>query len=104
MINQNDVQENLKAWLENPFWAEYYNGAPSDRCREFIALEFYCSEYGEDEAGGTMDAVEETLDVGDLRYLFRCCGNNPRRGILARRIAEREMSPGGRPDPGVGER
>ena len=44
MIDRDKVRANLAEWLENPSWAEYYGGAPSERCREFIALEFYYSE------------------------------------------------------------
>ena len=94
MIDRDAVRENLEDWLKNPFWAEYYNGAPSDRCREFIALEFYCSEYEDEEAAEAMDAMEKTMEIGDLRHLFRYCGNNPRKGILARKIAEKEKEGG----------
>ena len=90
MTDREDVQAILAEWLKNPYWAEYYNGAPSDRCREFIALEFSFSENEDDETGKAMDAIEETLDAGDLRHLLRYCGNNPRKGILARKIAEKE--------------
>ena len=44
MIDMDDIQRNLQEWLRNPFWAEYYRSAPSARCREFIALEFWYSE------------------------------------------------------------
>ena len=37
---KNEMERILKEWLENPFWREYYEEAPSDRCRELIALEF----------------------------------------------------------------
>ena len=96
MTDMNAVQENLREWLENPAWAEYYSGAPSDRCREFIALEFYCSEYEDDEEAWTeLDEIEDTLDAEELRHLYRWCGNNPRKGILARKIAEREAGRSG---------
>ncbi len=51
MINREEIQENLEEWLENPSWAAYYRDAPSERCREFIALEFYYSETGSETAG-----------------------------------------------------
>ena len=90
MIDRNEVREILEETMENPFWAEYYNKAPSDRCREFIALEFYNSEYEDEETGAAMDAIEDEMDIDDLRHLYRYCGNNPRKGILARKIADRE--------------
>ena len=92
---------NLSEWLENPFWAAYYWNAPSDLCREFIALEFYYSEYEEEETGEEMDRLEERLGVSDLRYLMNHCGNNPRKGVLARKIAEKERTENGSGTDGV---
>ncbi len=86
------VKTVLDEYLENPYWAEYYRSAPSDRCREFIALEFYFSEYEDEEAGETMDGIEEQMDAEELRYLMKYCGNNPRKGMLARKIAEKEKA------------
>ena len=79
----------LEEWLENPYWASYYHGAPSDRCREFIALEFRYSDSPEEETGREMDRIEETLGAEDLLHLLKYCGNNPRRGILTRKIEEK---------------
>ena len=90
MTDTEKVRENLAEWLKNPSWAEYYGGAASERCREFIALEFYYSEYEEEEAAEAMDGIEDGMDAEELRYLFSRCGNNPRKGVLARKIAERE--------------
>ena len=90
MTDTEKVRENLAEWLGNPSWAEYYGGAPSERCREFIALEFYYSEYEEEEAAEAMDGIEDGMDAEELRYLFSRCGNNPRKGVLARKNAERE--------------
>ena len=90
MIDRDDLQKNLEEWLRNPFWAEYYRSAPSARCREFIALEFWYSETEDDEAGEAMDEIEEQMNAEELRHLMTCCGNNPRKGILARKIAELE--------------
>ena len=90
MTDTEKVRDNLAEWLKNPSWAEYYGGAPSERCREFIALEFYYSEYEEEEASEAMDWIEDEMDAEELRYLFARCGNNPRKGVLARKIAERE--------------
>ena len=90
MTDTEKVRENLAEWLKNPSWAEYYGGAPSERCREFIALEFYCSEEEDEEVGEAMDEIEERMNAEELRHLMNYCGNNPRKGILARKIAEME--------------
>ncbi len=85
-----DVQENLKEWLENPSWAEYYNSAPTDRCREYIALEFRFSETEDEETCEEMDRIENEMDAAELRHLLKWCGNSPGKGRLAGRIAELE--------------
>ena len=90
MTDTEKVRENLAEWLKNPSRAEYYGGAPSERCREFIALEFYCSEEEDEEVGEAMDEIEEQMNAEELRHLMNYCGNNPRKGVLARKIAERE--------------
>ena len=90
MTDPNEVRKNLSEWLKNLHWAEYYNHAPSARCREFIALEFYDSEYGDEEGAEAMDRLEEQMGPEELRHLLKYCGNNPRKGILARRIKEKE--------------
>ena len=92
VVNGKKVSKNLEEWLGNPYWVEYYSGAPSEKCREFIALEFYFSEYEDEEAAAAMDRIEEELDAAGLRYLMKYCGNSPRKGILARKITEKEAA------------
>lgn len=88
MTDLNRVRENLSEWLKNPAWAEYWRGAPSGRCRDFIALEFYYSEYEDEETAREMDRIEEALETAELRYLAEHAGNNPRKAALLRRIGE----------------
>ena len=85
----------LEKWLENPSWREYYEEAPSDRCRELIALEFMYSEdgYSDEETEEILREIrrtEETLGLADWKHLFRYCGNNPRKKTIHDRIAELE--------------
>ena len=86
MIDRDKVRANLTEWLENPSWAEYYGGAPSERCREFIALEFYYSEYEEEEASEAMDGIEDEMDAEELRYLFARAGTIPGKGSWPGRL------------------
>ena len=90
MINLTAVQGSLTKWMENPFWREYWETAPSERCRELIALEFYYSEYMTHEAVEAMRSLEESLSLEDWKHLYRYCGINPRRGFIAKRIRELE--------------
>ena len=86
MTDRKDIQSSLQEWLENPYWAEYYTGAPSDRCREFIALEFYCSDFEDEASAAGMDRIEAEMNIPELRWLLKYCGNHPRRKILQDRI------------------
>ena len=76
----------LQEWLENPAWKAYYEEAPSDRCREFIALEFYYSDTEDEETAQNMDKIEAGLGIEDLKHLAEYAGNNPRKAALIRKI------------------
>ena len=87
------TKENLKkqvlaGYLENPHWAEYYNTAPSDLCRELIALEFMYSEFESDRLVRDMEEIEKRLGLADWQHLYRYCDNNPRRKVIHDRIRE----------------
>lgn len=68
-----------------------YRDAPSDLCRQFIALHWYYSDCEDEEAGVEMDRIEqEELDIPDLRWLMKYSGNNPWKKRLQDRIRELE--------------
>ena len=85
-IPEEEPGKNMAEWLENPFWREYYETAPSEVCRAFIELEFRYSGDGTDEAAEAMDALEEKLSLPDWEHLYRYCGNNPRKARIHERI------------------
>ena len=80
------MQETLNEWLENLFWRQCYETAPSEKCRELIALEFMYSDDPSDETLRDMECVEETLGLEDWQHLYRYCGNNPRKKMIYDRI------------------
>jgi len=90
MVDANKVRENLEEWLENPHWAAYYNDAPSDKLKEYIALDFYYSETEEEEAAETMDAIEPELSIEDWKHLLKYSGNTPARAKIMKKIVELE--------------
>lgn len=90
MSGTNEIRKALQEWLVNPGWRHYYDTAPSERCREFIALEFYYSDTEDEAAAEKMDEIETTLNINDLKHLAKYAGSNPRKGTLLRRIAEME--------------
>ena len=81
------MNEALKEWLENPTWKKYYEEAPSEKCRKYIALEFRYSDTEDEEIAEEMDALQETLRAEDLRHLAAYAGNNPERAALLERAA-----------------
>ena len=84
------MSEALKEWLENPTWRKYYEEAPSEKCREYIALEFQYSDTEDEEIAEEMDALLETLKAEDLRHLAAYAGNNPQKAAFLKRAEELE--------------
>lgn len=89
MINEGKVEEAVEVFLKNNYWRGYYEGAPSDKCKRYIALEFYWS-YDENatdykEEG---DAMLQELTLTDWEYLYKYSGNNPWRTQCKKRIVE----------------
>ena len=87
MVDTNAVKANLEDWLQNPSWAEYYDNAPSDGCKEFIAMDFYASETEDEDAFRAMDDLESSLSLEDLKYLYEN-SEGPERARLAQKIRQ----------------
>ena len=92
-IPKEKLQEKLEEWLENPAWQEYYEKAPSEQCREFIALEFLYSDEESDEIAAAMDEKEKMLTIRDWQHLYKYCGNNPRKTFIRKKIRELKKNP-----------
>ena len=86
MINK--YAEILNEWLENPSWREYYEKAPSEKCREVIALEFVYSELETEEILEELEAAEKELGLEDWQYLYKCAGTSPEKKRIHDRIVE----------------
>lgn len=92
-IPKEKLQETLEEWLENPAWREYYEKAPSEQCREVIALEFLYSDEESDEIAAAMDEKEKKLAITDWQHLYKYCGNNPRKVFIREKIRELKKNP-----------
>jgi len=90
-IPEDGLKENLETWLENPYWREYYETAPSDLCRTVISLEFWESEHETGAADYVIRDLESSLSAEDWRHLGRYCGNNPRKQYIHDRILDLEL-------------
>jgi len=71
MVNPKAVRDNLREWCKNPYWKAFYEGAPSELCRDYIALDFYASETEDEEAFEMMDLFEKDFKRTDLEYLYK---------------------------------
>ena len=80
----------ISEWLENPHWKKYYEEAPSDTCRQYIALDFRYSDTEDEEVAEEMDALLEKLRAEDFRHLAACAGNNPQKAAFLKRAEELE--------------
>ena len=81
-------EETLREWLQNPYWREYFEKAPSEKCRDVIMLEFLYSEEETEEVEEVLDKAEKELKLEDWQHLYRWCGNSPERKRIHDRIVE----------------
>lgn len=88
-----EFRESVQSFLENPYWERYFNEAPSDDCRKYIAYEFYLSDIDEDdeEAEEKAELAEAALDIDDWKYLYEHCSNNPRKSYIKQMIRRLSM-------------
>lgn len=60
-MDEKELQKTIESFLENPFWAEYYDAAPSG-AKEIIALGFYMSSgemaHNDSEAQSVLESVQ----------------------------------------------
>ena len=70
MIDENAVKTNLAEWMENPTWKRYYEDAPTENLKAYIALDFYASETESDEAFDKLDGMLRRLNHDELEYLY----------------------------------
>ena len=93
-MDRNKINAAVEFFTNNEYYRKKYDEAPSDTCRERIALEFYFStfwdEAHDDENFFRMNnEVESRLDLTDWKYLLKYQGNNP--GIIKIKQKIREL-------------
>ena len=71
-MNVEDFQKAIGDFCENPFWASYYDAAPSG-AKEIIALGFYLSSsdraHNDPESQSVLEECREALEKEDIAYL-----------------------------------
>ena len=89
MTKTNKMQEAVAEFTKNPYWQKYYEQAPSEGCKQHIALTFCYSLYGEPANIKERKAeLEKNFTVTDWKYLYDHEGNNPFKAKCKRKINE----------------
>lgn len=91
MVDAEAVRESLQEWLENPYWRQRYETAPTDKCKEYIALDYYYSDTEDDEVAEALDAMESELTLEDWKHLLRFTDPGPERGKILQMIQKLEQ-------------
>lgn len=102
MPDRDTLRACLDHWLRNPYWNKYYITAPSQLCREYIALKFWNSHHPDYHPAILEERkrIEDEMRLEDWQHLLEYCGNNPWRLKVKNRIKElsREAETDNRPE------
>ncbi|MBR7040828.1 MAG: hypothetical protein IKI24_03190 [Clostridia bacterium] len=92
MIIEEKAREAVELFLQNPYWREYYETAPSEYSKRGAELAFYWSvetnESKVDEAMAEAKEIEKHYSLDDCRHEFKYSGNDPGRLHWLKRIEE----------------
>ena len=88
-MDEKELRKTIESFLENPFWAGYYDAAPSG-AKEIIALGFYMSSseraHNDPEAQSVLEECRKALDEEDISYLARNSPNPYERALYRKRL------------------
>ena len=83
------MQETIESFLGNPFWAGYYDAAPSG-AKEIIALGFYMSSsewaHNDPETQSVLEECRAALEREDIAYLAQNSPNPYERVFYRKRL------------------
>lgn len=92
MIDKKKMQTAFEAFMANPSWKRYYEGAPSDACKRYIKFTWYRSKFDEPkdpkEFIKLRDEHWDALSVEDWQYIMDNIGNSPFRKVCKEKIAK----------------
>ena len=88
-MDEKELQESIERFLENSFWADYYDAAPSG-AKEIIALGFYMSSseraHNDPEAQTVLAECREVLEKEDIAYLAQNSPNPYERAFYRKKL------------------
>ena len=89
MANTKNIRKTVEEFTKNPHWKKYYEQAPSDGCKQHIALTFYSSFYGESaDIKQRKVSLEADFTITDWQYLYDNAGNNPFKTTCKQKIED----------------
>ena len=72
------IEQAVEAFCKNDYWREYYEGAPSDKCKEWIGLDFcYSMFFLPKDIKEKSEALEKDFTIDDWEHLKKYAGHNP---------------------------
>lgn len=88
-MDEKELQESIERFLENSFWADYYDAAPSG-AKEIIALGFYMSSseraHNDPEAQSVLEECRRALEKEDISYLAQNSPNPYERAFYRKKL------------------
>ena len=88
-MDEKELQESIERFLENSFWADYYDAAPSG-AKEIIALGFYMSSseraHNDPEAQSVLEECRAALEREDIAYFAQNSPNPYERVFYRKRL------------------
>lgn len=88
MLDEKKVNKAIEVFCVNPYWRRYYKEAPTEVCKQRVALDFCYSLYREPESKALYEALEAQFGLEDWKHMLRFCGNNPLRTKYRKKVEE----------------
>lgn len=88
MNNAKEAESLFNLYMDNPYWKEYYDTAPSKGCKDYIELNFTADAYDDEEYKQKRIAIMDTLLYADWEHLYKYAGNNPFKSYCKQRMEE----------------
>lgn len=86
-MDERKVKIAVDLFLKNEFQTEYYNNAPTERCKRYISLQFYWSLFTDaKDYSDEKQFLIDTMELEDWRYLHKYAGSNPWQVICKNKI------------------
>ena len=90
-----EMEAAVKRFTKNPYWKKYYEEAPSDACKQYIALQFQNSASVADGEGtlnlkDEFKKCEDQFTLEDWKHMEKYAGNTPFRSKCRSKIKELE--------------